>query len=73
MRIVFETIVGLGAGRTVRIARSAMVAGRNHLPRRMIRCLDSFSLEHVPETGGKLPIGFDQESTERFEVVGPFA
>ena len=72
MRIVFETIVGLGAGRTVRIARRAMVAGRNHLLRRMIRCLDSFSSEHVPETGGKLPIGFDQESTERFEVVGPF-
>ena len=72
MRIVFETIVGLGAGRTVRIARSAMVAGK-HLPRRMIRCLDIFTFEHVPETGGKLPIGFDEESAERFEVVGPFA
>ena len=71
MRIFVGTIVGLGAGRTVRIARSAMVAG-NYLPRRMIRCLDIFTFEHVPETGGKLPIGFDQESTERFEVVGPF-
>ena len=49
-----------------------MVAG-NYLPRRMIRCLDIFTFEHVPETGGKLPIGFDEQSTERFEVVGPFA
>ena len=49
-----------------------MVAG-NYLPRRMIRCLDIFTFEHVLETGGKLPIGFDEESTERFEVVGPFA
>ena len=59
MRIVFETIVGLGAGRTVRIARSAMVAG-NFLPRRIIRRLDIFTFEHVPEAGGKLPIGFDE-------------
>ena len=49
-----------------------MVAGK-HLPRRMIRCLYIFTFEHVPETGGKLPIGFVEESTERFEVVGPFA
>ena len=74
MRIVFETIVGLGAGRTVRIARSAMVAAvGNFRPRRSIRFLDIFTFEHVPETGGKLPIGFDEESAERFEVVGPFA
>ena len=49
-----------------------MVAG-NYLPRRMIRCLDIFTFEHVPETRGKLPIGFDEESAEGFEVVGPFA
>ena len=49
-----------------------MVAGK-HLPRRMIRRLDIFTFEHFPETGGKLPIGFDEESAERFEVVGPFA
>ena len=42
-------------------------------PRRSIRLLYIVTFEHVPETGGKLPIGFDQESTERFEVVGPFA
>ena len=49
-----------------------MVAAKLRL-RRSIRFLYIVTSEHVPETGGKLPIGFDQESAERLEVVGPFA
>ena len=41
--------------------------------RRSMRLLHTVPLEDIPQTGGNLPIRFDQESAERFEVVGPLA